>query len=102
MPFSVSHKFKRLPKRFPVGTTFVVEGTSSDDDKNEHLQVISRFVVLPGGHRIDLGGDPPGPARSRRIYGRIRGRAPPQRPASVKKTGKKIISERGTSLRHCR
>ena len=59
MPLSTRHKLSRLPKRFPVGTTFVVEGrTIAADGKNdEQLRVFSRFVVLPGGRRIDLGGD---------------------------------------------
>ncbi|MGC2080206.1 MAG: hypothetical protein WA728_30155 [Xanthobacteraceae bacterium] len=59
MPLSVRHKLSRLPKRFPVGTTFVVEGRAiAADRKNDgHLRVISRFVVLPGGRRIDLSGD---------------------------------------------
>jgi len=59
MSLSVRHKPSRLPKRFPVGTAFVVEGRAvAADGKNaEHLRVISRFVVLPGGRRIDLGGD---------------------------------------------
>jgi hypothetical protein len=57
MPLSLRHKFNRLPKRFPVGTTFVIEGrtVAGDDDNSRQLQVFSRFVVLPGGRRIDLG-----------------------------------------------
>ena len=41
-----------LPKRFPVGTTYVVEGSGGE---NGHLRVFSRYVVLPGGRRINLG-----------------------------------------------
>jgi hypothetical protein len=51
---ALSDKLSRLPKRLPVGTAFVVEGRAIAPD---HLRVISRFVVLPGGRRIDLGGD---------------------------------------------
>jgi len=41
-----------LPKRFPVGTAYVVEGHGGE---NGHLRVFSRYVVLPGGRRINLG-----------------------------------------------
>ncbi len=44
----------RLPKRFPVGTTYVVEGRGGEDGD---LRVFSRYVVLPGGERINLGVD---------------------------------------------
>jgi hypothetical protein len=59
MPLSVRHELSCLPKRFPVGSAFVVEGRAvAADGKNDgHLRVISRFVVLPGGRRIDLGAD---------------------------------------------
>jgi hypothetical protein len=54
MHLSGSHKPGRLPKRFPVGTTYVVEGSGGMDG---HLQVFSRYVVLPGGQRINLAGE---------------------------------------------
>src|SRR5262249_38319271 len=62
MSLSVRHKLSRLPKRFPVGTTFVVEGgvVAANGKNNGHFRVFSRFVVLPGGRRIDLGGDATG------------------------------------------
>jgi len=44
---------KALPHRFPVGATYVVEGSSGKDD----FRVISRYVVLPGGRRIDVPSD---------------------------------------------
>jgi hypothetical protein len=55
----------RLPKRFPVGTTYVVEGRGEEDG---HLRVFSRYVVLPGGRRINVTGNFGGPpsARARR------------------------------------
>jgi hypothetical protein len=61
---ALSDNLSRLPKRLPVGTAFVVEGRAiAPDGKNDvHLRVISRFVVLPGGRRIDLGGDSGGAA----------------------------------------
>ena len=44
----------RLPKRFPVGTTYVVEGRTG---QNGGLRVFSRYVVLPSGARINVAGD---------------------------------------------
>ena len=96
MPLSMRHKLSRLPKRFPVGTTFVVEGrTVAADGKNdENLRVFSRFVVLPGGQRIDLGGDAVTVTRSRRVRRRSRQSAAPQ--------AKKIVGERGATLQQRR
>jgi hypothetical protein len=52
---------KHLPHRFPVGATYVVEGHGGEDGD---LRVISRYVVLPGGRRINVPGAvrPPVPA----------------------------------------
>jgi hypothetical protein len=97
MPLSIRHKLSRLPKRFPVGTTFVVEGRTAGDGKNnKHLSVFSRFVVLPGGRRIDLGGDGVTAARGRRARSRRR------QGAQASAGAKKIVTERGTTLRHRR
>jgi hypothetical protein len=41
----------RLPKRFPVGTKFVVEGRAAGSDG---MRVVSRYVLLPNGRRVDL------------------------------------------------
>jgi hypothetical protein len=108
MPLSLRHKFSRLPKRLPVGSTFVIEGRAiaGDGEKNGHLQVFSRFIVLPGGHRIELGGDPGAGARNRRSRGRGRQGSPAGLPArtktTVKSRAKKIMAKAGTTLRHCR
>lgn len=58
---------RRLPKRFPVGTTYVVEGCGGE---NGNLCVFFRYLVLPNGQRINLSSDlttapVPGPRRSR-------------------------------------
>jgi len=100
MPLSMRHKLNRLPKRFPVGTTFVIEGRAiaPEGKNNEHLQVFSRFVVLPGGRRIDLGGDVSGITRNRRRPGRSRQGVP----ARASSGAKKIVTERGTTLRQRR
>ena len=66
MHLSADHKPNRLPKRFPIGTTYVLEGRGGE---HGDLRVYSRFVVLPGGQRINLagdsGGDFAGPASPR-------------------------------------
>jgi len=100
MPLSVHHKLSRLPKRFPVGTTFVVEGRviAANAKNNGDLRVFSRFIVLPGGRRIDLGGDAPAVTRSRRARNRTRQNAAPRASAGAKK----IMNERGTTIRQRR
>ena len=100
MSLSVRHKLSRLPKRFPVGTTFVVEGRAiaANGKSDEHLRVFSRFVVLPGGRRVDLGSDATAVIRTRRARRRNRQSAAPRPSAGAKK----IVSERGTTLRQHR
>jgi hypothetical protein len=41
----------RLPRRFPVGAKYVVEGYGGETG---NLRVIARYVVLPGGRRINV------------------------------------------------
>jgi hypothetical protein len=41
----------RLPRRFPVGTRYVLEGVQSEEGR---LRVISRLIVLPDGQEFDL------------------------------------------------
>jgi hypothetical protein len=57
MHLAVRRNLRRLPKRFPIGTTYVVEGHVVEGLGNEggQLQVFSRYVVLPSGQRINLG-----------------------------------------------
>jgi hypothetical protein len=43
-----------LPKRFPVGARYVVEGRGGE---NGLLRVFSRYVVLPSGQRINIPSD---------------------------------------------
>ena len=44
----------RLPRRFPVGTRYVLEGVPV---KEGRLRVISRLLVLPDGQQFDLTDD---------------------------------------------
>jgi hypothetical protein len=47
---------KGVPRRFPIGATYVVEGYGGEQGQ---LRVISRYVVLPGGCRINVPGSMP-------------------------------------------
>ena len=101
MHLSVSRKSNRLPKRFPVGTTYVVEGRGGE---NGHLGIFSRYVVLPGGRRINLADDFGGPA-SPRVRGHARGHGESQ--AQTREKGhsgriKKIMAGGGTTRQHRR
>jgi hypothetical protein len=85
----------RLPKRFPVGATYVVEGRGGEDG---HLRVFSRYVVLPGGRRINVDSDCGGPAPERARRSRNRSQASAangekRRPSRAKK----IIRRAGTT-----
>jgi len=46
----------RLPRRFPIGTRYVVEGTPGADGE---LTITSRMVVLPDGTEVTLPVTPP-------------------------------------------
>jgi hypothetical protein len=44
----------RLPRRLPIGATYVVEGFGGGEGK---LRVIARYVLLPDGQRINIPAD---------------------------------------------
>lgn len=54
----------RIPKRVPVGTKYVIEGSSRGAGQ---VHVFSRYVVFPDGRRFELPSDAPPamPARRR-------------------------------------
>jgi len=54
MSLSIERLRSRLPRRFPVGATYVVEGYGAPEGD---LRVIARYVVLPGGCRINIPSD---------------------------------------------
>ena len=41
-----------LPRRFPVGTRYIVEGAP---DKKGKFRVTSRFLIFPDGREVHLG-----------------------------------------------
>jgi hypothetical protein len=55
----------RLPKRFPVGAVYVIEG---HDGRYGRLRVSSRYVKLPDGRRIEIAPGQDAPARTRRQW----------------------------------
>jgi hypothetical protein len=84
----------RLPRRFPVGAKYVVEGYGGDEG---NFRVIARYVVLPGGRRINVPADIFSPPPPRALAFRRRANAklsPPKNQATV--NGKKIAARRGT------
>jgi hypothetical protein len=62
MTFRIDRQLTHLPKVFPVGAVYVVEGSGGAEGQ---LRVSSRYVVLPGGKRIDVPPNP-GPFESAR------------------------------------
>lgn len=51
MRLKTQTRSQRLPKSFPVGAVYVVEGTGGDCGR---LSVLARYVVMPGGKRIEV------------------------------------------------
>jgi hypothetical protein len=76
MSMPANRQYKHLPKQFPVGSTYVVEGHGGE---NGQLLVFSRYVVLPGGQRINVAADFGGPASPRRGHSRRNSKSQPQR-----------------------
>ena len=54
MNWPLKNRSGQLPRRFPVGATYVVEGFGGAEGD---LRVIARYVVLPGGRRINVPAD---------------------------------------------
>jgi hypothetical protein len=44
-------KSGRLPRSFPVGAVYVVEGQGG---QHGHLRISARYLVFPGGQRVDV------------------------------------------------
>jgi hypothetical protein len=84
----------RLPRRFPVGAKYVVEGYGGEEG---NFRVIARYVVLPGGRRINVPADLSSAAPPRALAFRRRTNAKQSQPKSQPTHGsKKIAARRGT------
>jgi hypothetical protein len=95
MRLSVDRQSSPLPKRFPVGARYVVEGRGGEDG---HLRVVSRYVVMPGGQRINVPSDPgqpPGLSAHTPRHKQVPSRAKPSRMAT-----KKNMQKAGTTRQH--
>ena len=101
MGLPMDRLLRRLPRRFPVGATYVVEGYGAEEGD---LQVIARYVVLPGGRRINVPADLSRPAASPRALAFRRNSNPKQSQAKGRSEqgGKKIAARRGTASPHRR
>jgi hypothetical protein len=105
MHLSENCKPNRLPRRFPIGTTYVVEGVGGEEG---HLRVFSRYLVLPGGQRInladDFGGNFAGPAspRTRRRTRNQNENQAQNRGKDRSAAVKKIMARGGTTRQHRR
>jgi len=91
MHLPASHNSNDLPKKFPIGTTYVVEGRGGEAGE---LHVSSRYVVLPGGQRINLVDDPKGKV-VRQASPRTRR---PRQARGGSRTGRKIPSVRAKKI----
>lgn len=87
----------RLPKRFPVGTKFVVEGFGGDEGA---LRVVSRYLILPNGRRVNVPAHSSQPASSR-LSARRRSPKLMRSKAKMRSAGnrKKIAGGPGTRCR---
>jgi hypothetical protein len=93
MGWSTNRTSSRLPRRFPVGATYVVEGYGGEEG---NFRVIARYVVLPGGQRINVPAELSNPA-PRVLAFRRRTNSKQSRPKSQPARGaKKIAARRGT------
>jgi len=84
----------RLPRRFPIGATYVVEGYGGEEGD---LRVIARYVVLPGGRRINIPADLSGLGSPRALPFRRRSNSKQsQAKGPIASGGKKFAGRRGT------
>jgi hypothetical protein len=94
MGLSIGRPSGRLPRRFPVGATYVVEGYGGAEG---NLRVIARYVVLPSGQRINVPSELSRSSSPRALPFR-RNSSSKQSPAKrpIRDGRKKIAARRGT------
>jgi hypothetical protein len=95
MERAVDHFSRLLPEQLPVGASYVVEGYGGESG---NLRVISRYVLMPDGSRINVPVDFGLPA-ARRRSSRRRNRLQRKAKSRPLATRKKILTERGTPRR---
>jgi hypothetical protein len=86
-----------LPKSFPVGAVYVVEGTGGDHGR---LSVSARYVIMPSGKRIDVAAKPPetAPAPARRHLRLVSSGRPASRRKRFSRRPKKFVVAAGTAI----
>jgi hypothetical protein len=84
----------QLPKSFPVGAVYVVEGKGGDQGR---LNVSARYVVMPGGNRIDIAGKRRDVAPVRRRLRLVSSNRLATRPKEFSRGSKKILVAAGTT-----
>lgn len=84
----------RLPRRFPVGAKYVVEGYGGDE---RDLRVIARYVVMPGGRRINVPADVSLPPQRALAFRRSSNTKQSQAKGGSPRRGKKFAGRRGTA-----
>jgi len=83
-----------LPRRFPVGAKYVVEGYGGEKG---NLRLIARYIVLPDGRRINVPADLSQPASLRALAFRRRSNSKrSQAKGRSDSVGKKFAARRGT------
>jgi len=99
MRLPTDRQLSRLPRSFPVGAVYVVEGRGG---QYGHLRVSSRYVIMPGGQRVDV---PAKLGRTRRARA-LRRRQPDTLPQANNRAqsragarSKKIVLVGGTTRR---
>ena len=94
MGLPIDRLSSRLPRRFPVGAKYVVEGYGGEEG---NFRVIARYIVLPGGHRINVPADLSSPPAPRAAAFRRRASTKKSQPKPhAASGGKKIAARRGT------
>jgi hypothetical protein len=91
----VDHLSHLLPDQLPIGASYVVEGYGGESG---NLRVISRYVLMPDGRRINVPADFGLQAPQRRTA-RRRNRLQRKAKGRPPVTRKKILAERGTPRR---
>jgi hypothetical protein len=94
MGLPIDRLSSRLPRRFPVGAKYVVEGYGGEEG---NLRLIARYVVLPGGRRINVPADLSQPVSPRALaFRRSSNPKRSQAKGSPESVGKKFAARRGT------
>jgi hypothetical protein len=95
MRLPIDRQSTPLPKRLPVGARYVVEGRGGEDG---HLRVFSRYIVLPGGQRINIPSDL-SKFGTMSVHAR-RGKRGSNRARRSRTATKKIMRNAGTTRQH--